>query len=303
MRLRRFLLLLGAVAVLLAPAPVRAAEEQTRDCFGVGTWSNPLPVCIGEASYFDDVCSAIAKLAAYYALPDGYLARLFWQESQFDPSATSWAGAQGIAQFIPSTARIRGVQDPYRPAEALSQGAAYLRFLTDKFGNLGLAAAAYNGGENRVARYQAAGGYLPAETRNYVQIVTGLPVEQWLAEPVAAVDYSLDKERDFHGSCVDLANGRPLPQLQGPSGPWKPWGVQIAQNFSAAVASASFERARAKHSNIFGDEAALMLTVRNPAFGSKLRHSAMLGRDSRKEAQALCAELTKAGGSCIVVKN
>jgi hypothetical protein len=166
-----------------------------------------------------------------------------------------------------------------------------------------LAAAAYNGGENRVARWQASGGSLPAETQAYVQIVTGVPVDSWSAGEVKAADYTLDPQRGFREACVDLAKGLPLPGPVVPSSPWKPWGVLIAQNISAKVARAGFERVRAQYGRILGDEVPLVLTVHNPAFGRAARHSAMLGRDSRKQADALCAELHKAGAACVVVKN
>ena len=59
-------------------------------------------------------------------LDAGFFARLIWQESRFDPNALSHANARGIAQFIPSTALLRGLKDPYNPADALEHSAHYL---------------------------------------------------------------------------------------------------------------------------------------------------------------------------------
>jgi soluble lytic murein transglycosylase-like protein len=83
-----------------------------------------------------------------HTLPVRYFLRLIRQESGFNPNSVSRAGAQGIAQFMPGTAFDRGVRDPFDPAEALPKSAELLHELRDHFGNLGLAAAAYNAGRS-----------------------------------------------------------------------------------------------------------------------------------------------------------
>ena len=113
--------------------------------------------------------------------------RLIWQESRFRPHAVSPVGAQGIAQFMPATARERGLADPLDPIAALHKSAAFLRDLRNQFGNLGLAAAAYNGGPGRVQAWLKGRGGLPTETRHYVHIVTGASAERWRGKEVTAV--------------------------------------------------------------------------------------------------------------------
>jgi hypothetical protein len=272
-------------------------------CAAVMSIAGPTRVCIAAATYDRDVCRAIALLAAEYRLPEGYLARLLWRESRFDPGAVSPAGAQGIAQFMPGTARLRGLGNAFAPADALVRAAEYLRFLADKFGNLGLAAAAYNAGEARIAGWQAEGGSLAGETRRYVAAITGSSVEDWQAGKAGEPDFTLQPQTPFVDACIHMASARPMPALPEEESAWRPWGVLIAQAFSSNAAMAMFRREKARFAAIFGDETPLVLSVHNPNFGRRLRQSVQLGRDSRKEAETLCNKLIAAGGSCVVVKN
>jgi hypothetical protein len=132
-----------------------------------------------EAAAQADVCTTLIDAARANDLPPAFLARLIWQESRFDPSSVSSAGAQGIAQFMPQTASEVGLSDPYDPIEALPASARFLKRLHREFGNLGLAAAAYNAGSGRIRDWLANRQSLPAETRNYVHIITGHSAESW----------------------------------------------------------------------------------------------------------------------------
>lgn len=90
-------------------------------------------------------------------------------ESDYDPHCTSSAGAMGLMQLMPATARALGVVDAYDPTQNLLGGCRYLRAQFDRFGDLSLALAAYNAGPGAVARY---GGIPPYhETRAYVRRV------------------------------------------------------------------------------------------------------------------------------------
>ncbi len=295
------------IAVLLLSWPTIAATDREDDPSFCLATSEDAPAwaanCIRQSAFFHDTCRAISTFAWREQLPSGFFARLIWQESRFDPYALSVAGAQGIAQFMPSTARLRGLENSFDPLEALAKSAQYLRLLADKYGNLGLAAAAYNGGEGRMTRYVRSGGSLPAETRHYVEIITGLPVEAWQQVPPPAPDYRLSKTSPFIDSCVKMAETEATPSLDRAPGEWRPWGVLLAQNFSQPTAIRTFERVQAAHSKVLGDEKLMLLLARNPNFGPRLRHYAMVGRDTRAEAEDLCRRLQASGGACIVRKN
>jgi hypothetical protein len=108
-----------------------------------------------------------------------FFIRLLDQESNFRPHAISTAGALGMAQFMPETAADRGLDNPFDPLQAIPASARLLRDLSQKFGNLGLAAAAYNAGPRRVEDWLASKAKLPQETQNYVKTITGWPAETW----------------------------------------------------------------------------------------------------------------------------
>ena len=132
------------------------------------------------------VCEELASAAENNDLPAPFLIRLIWQESGFNQNAVSRVGAQGVAQFMPETAAQRGLLDPFNPLQAVHASAQLLRDLIHQFGNLGLAAAAYNAGPRRVQSWLDRRGTLPQETRDYVQRITGRAPEQWKGTLTAA---------------------------------------------------------------------------------------------------------------------
>lgn len=111
----------------------------------------------------------IREAEVRYGLPNRLLQALIWAESRFDPLAISPAGAAGLAQLMPATARELGVANRHDPAQSIDGGARYLRQMLDRFGAIHLALAAYNAGPGAVAR---AGG-IPRnrETPSYVRNV------------------------------------------------------------------------------------------------------------------------------------
>jgi transglycosylase-like protein with SLT domain len=125
------------------------------------------------------LCSHAAVVAAEHDLPVPFFANLIQQESGFKSHVVSPAGAQGIAQFMPRVARAYGLENPFDPLHSLSVSAKFLRELLVQFGNIGLAAAAYNAGPRRVQDWMARRGKLPDETKTYVRNITGHPAERW----------------------------------------------------------------------------------------------------------------------------
>src|SRR5262249_21928222 len=95
------------------------------------------------------LCRMIESAATSHRVPVEFFTRLIWQESSFRPSVTSGAGAQGVAQFMPGTAVERRLADPFDPEQAIPKSAELIADLRARFGNLGLAAAAYNAGPAR----------------------------------------------------------------------------------------------------------------------------------------------------------
>src|SRR6202045_5075822 len=126
-----------------------------------------------------DICRTLEEAAAENGLPVDFFVRVIWQESRFNAHAVSRKGAVGIAQFMPRTADWRGLLDPFDTMASLKASASYLRDLRNRFGNFGLAAAAYNAGPRRVQDWLVGTGPMPAQTRDYVQAITGRDIENW----------------------------------------------------------------------------------------------------------------------------
>lgn len=129
----------------------------------------------------EEVCNTLTQAAHSNNLPAPFFIRLLYQESGFRPGTISPAGAEGVAQFMPETAADRGLNNPFDPVESIAASASLLRDLAQRFGNLGLAAAAYNAGPGRISAWLAKKSKLPQETKDYVKIITGRPAEGWTA--------------------------------------------------------------------------------------------------------------------------
>ena len=127
----------------------------------------------------EEICNALTEAARSNDLPAPFFIRLLFQESGFRPGVISSAGALGIAQFMPETAADRGLDNPFDPLQAIPESARLLRDLSRRFGNLGLAAAAYNAGPKRVEDWLTKKGKLPQETQHYVKTITGWPADTW----------------------------------------------------------------------------------------------------------------------------
>lgn len=139
-------------------------------CLGNGylqTWWLPAEVEKRRATYFE----AMSEIACENGLPVSLLDAVVAQESGYNAWAISGAGAMGMMQVMPGTARHLELWNPWDALANIRAGARYLRQQLDRFGRVDLALAAYNAGPERRS---LAMGYLPAisETRNYVRAIT-----------------------------------------------------------------------------------------------------------------------------------
>jgi Transglycosylase SLT domain len=295
-RLTAVFVVLAVTLSQLTPAHADAAKAAT-------TEAEPG----GRRPSVDDICRTLGEAAADNELPEEFFTRLIWQESRFDPAAVSPAGAQGIAQFMPQTAAIRGLTNAFEPMQALRESASYLRELRITFrGNLGLAAAAYNAGPGQVEAWLAGRRRLPGETLAYVLIITGYTADAWASQPPPQLQSSNTTPSDTAtgARCVELAKlmiDRPSRRPPLSSSPaWGPWGVQLAGNWSEGRVLATYERLRRKYEAILGDRLPLVMYARRRAPSTVLLR---VSESSRMAADALCGKLRAAGGACIVLRN
>lgn len=271
------------------------ADHADRRCTSDGA------ICITLQNYIPDTCAAIEASATAVALDPHFFARLLWRESRFDPGAVSPAGALGIAQFMPGTAKILGLDDPLNPAKAIHKSARYLAELRGEFGSIGMAAVAYNGGEDRAARFISEGGGLPYETQDYVLAITGLSAEDWRDSPPESLDLSLGKGAEFMPACIELAGSRTVKEFVTPERIW-PWGVIIATASSRSGAQRQAQRMSRVLRPVLGSKSVSYVRKKMPGTG-RTRHTAQVGWGSRAEAYSFCQRLKSAGGRCIVLKN
>ncbi|SDN99280.1 Sporulation related domain-containing protein [Methylobacterium phyllostachyos] len=267
------------------------------------------------------LCRLIDDSAKARNLPVPFLTRLIWRESSFRVGVVSPAGAQGVAQFMPGTARERGLLDPFDPEQAIPHAAHLLADLKSQFGNLGLAAAAYNGGAGRVSKWLAGDGGLPEETRAYVAAITGVPVDDWRTGPAKAIEFpeggapakadakdGKDTKPAPPQTCLQVTASLRIPSrgdrfALGPNeGPAAPWGIQLAGNFSKSLALQSFNRARSAYARVIGEVRPMIIGTRLRNRGTRAFYRIRIPAQSRQAADDLCGRIRKVGGACFVLR-
>lgn len=265
-----------------------------------------------DADTREAMCLMIESAARANGLPLEFFARVIWQESRFQsdavgPVTRSGQRAQGIAQFMPGTASERRLLDPFDPVQALPKSAEFLSELRGQFGNLGLAAAAYNAGPRRVQEWLAGKGGMPAETRNYVFAITGSSIDDWVAVGSGAKP----PDRAPASRCRELMallRRAPNPFVAGLEQHVKlsaarAWGVQLAAGFDRDRALAMYSRAMKRLSAVIGDQDPSLLGSLLRSRGTRTFYQVRIGADTRVAADDLCARIRRAGGACLVLRN
>src|SRR5499426_1659464 len=337
-------------------APASAATAATAS--ETGAVSRP---DLNASDLESSVCLMIEAAGRAHDLPPEFFARVIWQESRFRPDTVgprtrNGKSAQGIAQFMPSTAAARGLLDPFDPLQALPNAAQFLRELHEQFGNLGLAAAAYNAGPARVRAWLAGSRKLAPETHNYVVAVTGVTADEWArtgtreaavktspncAELMAQLHRPASPQRPSpsHDNPVqsstpqlakhDLVTTPPVsvggdvatPQQEtllsrGDTSLFvekltervklvadSPWGVQLSAGFSRERVLAAYASIASRYAEILSGRDVSILSSVFRSRGTEAFYQIRVGTDTLESADNLCAEIRRAGGACMVLRN
>jgi soluble lytic murein transglycosylase-like protein len=147
------------------PEPPQSEEIQNFTVSAISpSYVDDLPVNTQVTSRFDGIIKTAAKR---YGVQEGLIKAVIKMESNFNPTAVSRAGAQGLMQLMPGTAAGLGVKNSFDPEQNIMAGTRFLRDLLDKYGkDLDSALAAYNWGPGNVDRNR--GAFLPRETKEYL---------------------------------------------------------------------------------------------------------------------------------------
>ncbi len=254
------------------------------------------------------ICLLIESAAKSYDLPVDFFTRLIWQESRFQtdavgPTTHQRDRAEGIAQFMPGTAAERGLSDPFNPVQALPKSAEFLSELRSRFGNLGLAAAAYNSGPHRVDEWLAGSASLPSQTQNYVLAITGLSASEWQKSQG-------DPKHDDIGCEETIAalGGKPSAlftklEQSVATAVTQPWGIQLSAGFSRENALQNYARAIKDLESIIGQQDPIILQSLLRSRGTRPFFQVRIGAATRPEANKLCAQIQASRHACIVLRN
>jgi hypothetical protein len=312
--MRTLLLATALLMVMAVPACAEDAPPSRYVIPSVEELAIPQPPLqpAADMGTAEAICLMIESAARSNGLPLEFFARLIWQESRFQPDAVGpmtryGQRAQGIAQFMPGTAGERGLLDPLNPVQALPKSAEFLAELRSQFGNLGLAAAAYNAGPRRVQEWLAGTGPMPYETRNYVLVITGSSVDDWAkagkggkmpesAPPTTCQQLMALLKRAPNPFITQLEERVKLSAA-------KLWGVQLAAGFDRNKALTMYARAIKNLSAVIGGRDPSILSSVQRSRGNHAFYQVRIGADTRPEADELCSRIRKAGGACFVLKN
>jgi hypothetical protein len=289
-----------ALPFLLAAA---AAQEQPTI---LGDRPNPP----ANALTTDSLCLMFESAASANGLPLDFFVRLIWRESRFKPNAIgpvtrSGERASGIAQFMPGTAAERGLVDPRDPIAALPKSAEMLRDLRAEFGNLGLAAAAYDAGPQRVRDWLAGTRSLPGETRAYVAAITGRAIDDWrgvkdVGQPPSAARGCLALVTQLRRSPSTFIAALEERVTAGAS---KPWGAELAAGFSREHVLEMYASLETRDRAALAGADAIILHGQFRSRGTRAFYQVRIGAETRTAAEAICRRLEHVGAACLVLRN
>ena len=289
---------------------VAAAEPAAQPAATPPASTPPAAAAAATESVHEALCRMIETASRQHGVAADFLVNLIWRESSFRDRAVSPAGAQGIAQFMPGTAAARGLNDPFDPERAIPEAARLIADLVARFGNLGLAAAAYNAGPGRVEKWLAKEVGLPAETRTFVMRVTGRSADDWAAQGAGGGGPNPPQSAPAQSCTTIVAALRrsPLPTREPEAHvdvepPFAPWGVQLAGNFSKERALAAFNQQRARYAGVIGDVRPMVIGTRLRSRGTITFYRVRVPAASRAAADALCNRIRATGGACAVLRS
>jgi hypothetical protein len=262
----------------------------------------------------ESICLMVEAAATANGLPLEFFARVIWQESRFRPDAVgpvtrSGDRALGIAQFMPQTAAARRLLDPFDPVQALPKAAELLRDLAAEFGNLGLAAAAYNAGPRRVHDWLDGRGTLPRQTQAYVADITGHSAQEWAAaKPGGAPPETRTAPQPSCRELTALIKQTPnlfVAELERRVSvvAAAPWGVQLTAGFSRAKVLATYADLEKRFRAVLANRDPSIFKSVLRSRGTHEFYQVRIGADTRDGAEKLCASLHAAGGACLVLRN
>ncbi|MBX9845697.1 MAG: lytic transglycosylase domain-containing protein [Xanthobacteraceae bacterium] len=298
-----------------APEAEKPADaDKPADAIADQPAEEPLkPVATTDAQ--NSICLLLESAARANNLPVEFFARVIWQESRFranavGPMTRSGRRAQGIAQFMPGTAAERQLLNPFDPIQALPKSAEFLRDLRRDFGNLGLAAAAYNAGPRRVREWLAGTGYMPSETRHYVHAITGATVEQWAKGGDKSGD-AADKKQQGGSDCGMLMarlKREPNPFVEAlerriETGSGQPWSVILSAGFSRQRILGTYAQVEQRHAAILTGHDAFITQTRLMSRGTMPFYQVRIGAADRAGANDICNRIRKNRGACAVLRN
>jgi Transglycosylase SLT domain len=308
------LVLATALAVAFLPARAQVSEAETGRVHDTRSGDSAAVSDAGavetnqvlaKPTDLRSLCQALASAAAQNGLPFEFFTRIIWQESRFNsgaigPVTRGGERAQGIAQFMPATALERSLRDPFDPFEALPKSAEFLRELQVQFGNLGLAAAAYNAGPQRVRDWLDGKRTLPSETQAYVQIVTGHSAQEWKLSKPAVLAVAVPDEM----SCTESAKLMQKPQLSAAASLARPeWVAQLVGDSSETAALARFRQMQGRLRNVLGSYEPTVVRTTIKAVTAPIWVRVRIEFGTRKAAESLCAKLEAAREPCLVQRN